>query len=257
MELEPVELAYEESGQGIPVVLLHGFPLTRKIWEPVRPYIAEKARVILPDLRGYGKSPDGKAAHSMRLYAEDLRQLLDRMALEKVILLGHSMGGYAALAFAHAYPHRLAGLGLIASQAEDDNPEKRQARLVQARKVLKKGIGVVAAGMAEKLTHDSALYPQINEIMMATRPETASASLKAMAERPDASAWLPGIKIPTLVLAGSEDQIIPLNKAETIVQLLSKGWLVQVAGAGHMPMMEAPKKTAEAILQLICSAGGC
>jgi pimeloyl-ACP methyl ester carboxylesterase len=78
-----------------------------------------------------------------------------------------------------------------------------------------------------------------------------------MAERPDASAWLPGIKIPTLVLAGSEDQIIPLNKAETIVQLLSKGWLVQVAGAGHMPMMEAPKKTAEAILQLICSAGGC
>lgn len=257
MELKPVDLHYEESGQGIPLVFLHGFPLDHSIWQPITSKLAERARIILPDLRGYGQSPDNGEAHSMRLYAEDVLALINRLGLEKVILLGHSMGGYAALAFAHAYPHRLAGLGLICSQAEEDNPEKRQARLVSARKVLKKGIQQVTNGMAEKLTKSAELQPVIRGIMDKTRAETANASLKAMAERPDATAWLPGIKVPTLVIAGGEDQIIPASKAETMVKLLNKGWLVEIADAGHMPMMETPQATVDAIFQLICSAGGC
>lgn len=257
MELNPVDLFVEEYGQGTPVVFLHGYPLDRSIWLPVAHLLEDKGRIILPDLRGYGQSPDGDGPHSMRLYAEDIVKLLDRMGLEKVVLLGHSMGGYAALAFARAYPQRLAGLGLIATQADADTPEKRQARLLTAGKVRKRGIQQAINGMASKLTKDELLQKQLDELMGKIKAETASASLRAMAERPDATPWLPGIKVPALVIAGGEDQIIPKAKADTLVKLLGKSWMVEIPTAGHMPMLEAPEETARAVEQLICRAGGC
>lgn len=257
MELNPVDLYYEEYGQGIPVVFLHGYPLDHSIWLPVSRLLADKGRIILPDLRGYGQSPDGDSPHSIRIYVEDIVKLLDRLGLEKVVLIGHSMGGYTALLFARAYPHRLAGLGLIATQAEVDTPEKRQMRLLTARKVLKRGIQSVANGMAPKLTKNVLLQKQLVELMEKTKPEIASASLHAMAERQDATPWLPGIKIPTMVIAGGEDQLIPKANSDTLVKLLAKSWMVELPTAGHMPMLEEPEETARAVEQLICQASGC
>src|SRR5512144_1307135 len=121
----PVNLAYEEHGEGTPVILTHGFPLNRSIWYPVVPKLSEKVHLILPDLRGHGQSPVPEGVYSMRLLAEDLRALMDQLNIEKVVLAGHSMGGYVSLAFARAYPGRLAGLALVATQAAADSPERR------------------------------------------------------------------------------------------------------------------------------------
>ena len=127
MEINPVDLFYKEYGQGTPVIFLHGFPFDHSIWEPLVPLLSKDARMILPDLRGFGRSPVTEDIYSMRLLAEDVLHLMDHLKIEKAVLVGHSMGGYVSLAFAHAYPGRLLGLGLVATQAAADGPERRQS----------------------------------------------------------------------------------------------------------------------------------
>lgn len=257
MDLKPVDLFYEEIGQGMPVLLVHGYPLDHTIWIPVAEGLKNEARFIMPDLRGFGKSPETNDVYTMRLLAEDLRALIDRLGLERVILVGHSMGGYAALAFAHAYPSYLSGLGLVSTQADADSPERRQARLVTAREVKRRGAVYVARGMQEKLTHDAAIQKQLYEIMLKTPTNSVINSLKGMAERPDANPWLAAIKVPAVVLAGEQDQLIQMQRSQTLAQMLSKGWLVEIPGAGHVPMLESPDAVIESLKQLICHVGGC
>lgn len=257
MEYKPVDLSVEEHGKGIPLVLLHGFPLNRTIWNPIIPLLKDKARLILPDLRGYGQSPDGDEIHSMRILAMDVAEMLDRMNIDKAIVCGHSMGGYAALAFAYAYPSRLSGLALVASQAEADTPERRQARYITAREVRRRGIKYIADGMPSKLTQDEAIQKLLQEIIASCPVKSVEFSLKGMAERPDASDWLGKIKVPLVAIAGQDDQLIPLERSHTLARLVNKGWVVEVPGAGHVPMMEKPDIVAQALAQLICAAASC
>jgi pimeloyl-ACP methyl ester carboxylesterase len=254
MELKPVELFYEEEGEGLPVVFLHGFPLNHSIWLPVVRLLAGQGRFILPDLRGYGQSPDGNEIHSMRLLVEDVLLLLDRLKIERVILVGHSMGGYVSLHFAHAYPNRLAGLGLVSTQADADTPERRQARLRTARDVRTKGIELIANGMPSKLTDRPELQAELAEMFRKVNPQSAIRSLKGMAERQDANPWLDEIHVPVLVVSGGQDLLIPAEKSQEMVAMLNKGWLIEIPEAGHLPMMEAPQRVADGISQLISAA---
>ncbi len=251
MELKPVDLYYEEVGEGIPIVLLHGFPLDHTIWSPVARLLTGQARVIMPDMRGYGRSPDGNEIHSMRLLVEDVLRLLDRLNIEHAILIGHSMGGYVSLTFAHAYPGRLAGLGLAATQADPDTLERRQARLRTARDLRARGSSLLAHGMPSKLTHNPELQKQLEAMFETVNPQAAIRSLKGMAERQDANPWLGEIHAPTLVIAGGQDQLIPVQKSHEMVAMLNKGWLIEIPEAGHLPMLEAPEQVAEGISQLI------
>lgn len=257
MELKSIDLAVEEHGEGIPLVLIHGFPLNRQIWQPLIPLLEKKARLILPDLRGFGDSPQELEDYSMRLLAADVVRLLDRLNIEKALIAGHSMGGYVALEFAHAYPHRLKGLALVASQADEDTPERRQARLITAREVRSRGIRYIADGMPPKLSAKPEVQKELHRIISTCSIQTVVAALKAMADRRDANAWLPEIQVPVLAIAGTEDQLIPVEKTHSLIKLVNKGWAVEIADAGHMPMMEAPQKVAEALGQLICAANGC
>ncbi len=255
--LKPVDLYYEESGQGTPILLVHGFPLNHTIWQPIVPRLGKCSRVITPDLRGFGKSPAPGGTYSMRLLAEDLLHLLDRLEIEKAVVVGHSMGGYVALAFAKAYPQRLSGLGLVASQAEADAPERRQSRLNIADDVERKGVRVVADGMPVKLTANPELAAQLHELIHATASQQGVAGcMRGMAERPDATEWLGQIAAPSVVIAGTSDGIIPVAKGQVMATLLGRSWLVKIEGVGHMPMMEAPDRVAEALIQLVKSSVG-
>jgi 3-oxoadipate enol-lactonase len=252
MENNPVKLYYRECGQGTPLVLVHGFPLNHSIWNEVAEKMSESARVILPDLRGHGRSPAPEGGYSMRTLADDLRQLLDHLKIEKAILVGHSMGGYACLAFAQAYPERLAGFGLISSQAEADVPEKRQGRYHIADQVKAKGVRVIVDGMAEKLTCLPELVEPLRQLMLhVATVNGVVGALQGMAERPDATGWLSNITVPALVVAGKADAIIPLERSQTMAQFLGRGWLVEIEGAGHMPMMESPQQVIGALKELL------
>jgi len=250
--MDTVSLYYEERGSGTPVVLLHGFPLDHTIWNPVVPLLEIHARLILPDLRGHGKSPLGQA-NSIREMAEDVAVLLDMLDIPRAILVGHSMGGYVALAFARAHPHRLAGLGLVASQAESDTPEKQRGRYNTAADVRKHGLRKLAEGISQKLSAQPGLMETIRQIILQANPAGVVSALIAMAERPDATDWLGEIRVPAVVIAGEADALMPPDRAVTLEQLLPHSWRVSLPGVGHLPMMEAPEQTAHPLVELIQS----
>jgi 3-oxoadipate enol-lactonase len=99
MDNKTVQLYFKETGEGAPMVLVHGFPLDHTIWDPVVPLLEPHARLILPDLRGHGRSPAPGGVYDMRTMADDLLSLIDALQIERVTLIGHSMGGYVSLAF--------------------------------------------------------------------------------------------------------------------------------------------------------------
>ncbi len=250
MELNAVDLYYEEYGQGIPVVFIHGFPFDHTIWEPLVPLLSEHARMILPDLRGFGHSPVTEGAYSMRLLAEDIARLLDRLEIEKAVLVGHSMGGYISLSYAQAYPGRLLGLGLVATHAAPDSPERRQTRYKLAESVAHKGARVVASNMVNTLTPKKELLEPINELILRAHPTGIAGALKGMAERHDSTGALSSICVPAVVIVGKADQLLLRENVETMAQILPKGWLVEIPDAGHMLTMEDPQAVAAALLEM-------
>lgn len=244
-----IQLDYEEHGSGLPVVFVHGFPLDRTIWSPLVPLLKDHARLILPDLRGFGKTamPEDEEPYSMRVLADDLLAFADRLELDKMVLVGHSMGGYISLAFAQAYPQRLAGLGLVSSQAAADTPEKRQGRMKTADAVRRKGVARALDGMAQKLTTRPELVEPIAALINQQNPAAVMAALKGMAERADSTEKLANISVPAVVISGMQDATIPLERSQEMNQLLGWSWLVEIPEGGHMPMMEYPELVADAL----------
>jgi 3-oxoadipate enol-lactonase len=251
MNNNTVDLFYEVHGEGSPMIFLHGFPFDHTIWLPIVPLLCEDAQLILPDLRGFGRSPVTDDVYTMRLLADDIIRLMDRLEIEKAVLVGHSMGGYISLAFAQAYPGRLAGLGLVATQAAADNPERRQSRYKTAEAVAHKGARVVASSMVSTLTPRQDLVQAISDLILRANPTGIVGALKGMAERPDYTGLLSEITAPAVVIAGTDDQIMPQERPREMAQMLPKGWLVEVAGGGHMLMMEEPDAVASALRQLL------
>jgi 3-oxoadipate enol-lactonase len=247
---EPVKLFYQERGgshSGSSLVLLHGYPLDHTIWDAVVPLLENQVHVITPDLRGHGRSPAPDGVYTMRLLARDVAALLDELGLEKVVLGGHSMGGYAALAFAQAYPQRLQALALIASQAAADPPDRRQGRYETAAQVARQGMVVVADAMAPRLTTIPSQIEPLRRLILANPPQGAIGVLKGMAERPDLTDFLSELDLPVLILTGDQDAFVPLKRSQTLAARLRHGRLVVVPGAGHLPMLESPRLVAEAL----------
>jgi pimeloyl-ACP methyl ester carboxylesterase len=250
-QVNGVRIYYEEQGHGLPLVLVHGFPLNRTIWEPILPLIKEGVRVITPDLRGFGRSERIGDVYGMRLLAGDIVGLLDSLRIDKAAIAGHSMGGYVTLAFAQAYPDRLLGLGMIASQSIADTPEKRAGRYTLAEEVARAGARPAADSMAPKLTSDPKLQAKLYELMLNTAPDAIAASLKGMAERIDMVGFLPEITVPAAVIHGHQDAIMPIERARETAGGIPRAVLTEIPQAGHMPMMEMPERTAEALNQFL------
>jgi 3-oxoadipate enol-lactonase len=246
-----IDLFFEEQGSGTPLVLMHGYPLDHTIWQAVIPTLAELAWVIVPDLRGHGRSDAPEGIYTMRQVADDIAGLLDTLKIARAVVVGHSMGGYVALAFAQAYPQRLKGLGLVATQAAADAPDRREGRLATANEVLLKGMAGIAESMPLKLTTQAALFPILRRLILATQPQGAAGILRGMAERPDLTAFLSEIAVPAVVIAGAKDSLIPFQRSVEMAQVLPDAWLVTLPEAGHMPMIEFPELVASALAGLL------
>jgi 3-oxoadipate enol-lactonase len=244
------EIAYERIGAGTPLVLIHGYPLDHTIWDLVVPLLEPHFDLILPDLRGFGRS--GTTPHHFQLddMAADIAALLDGLKINKAAIAGHSMGGYVSLAFARAHPGRMLGLGLVASQSVADTPEKKTGRTREAETVLANGVAGVAEGMSPRLTADPGLQAKLRDLMLKQRPQGVAGALRAMAGRLDSTSILSGFNFPVVIVHGLADKIIPVERAREMRAAVKQGCLFEIAAAGHMPMMEAPQDTAEALLKL-------
>ena len=124
ISINGIELAYERHGKGASLVLLHGYPLDHHLWDEVVPLLKDTFDLIIPDLRGFGKSTTVDTPYTMNDFASDLAGLLDQLGIQKVAVAGHSMGGYVALAFARLYPERVRGFALVSSQVLADPPDR-------------------------------------------------------------------------------------------------------------------------------------
>jgi pimeloyl-ACP methyl ester carboxylesterase len=160
------------------------------------------------------------------------------------------MGGYVALAFAHAYPERVLGLGLIGSQAMPDTPERKAGRYATAEQVALTGVTVVA-GMAEKLSAGPQFVSFFREIILRQRRDGVIGALKAMAGRSDATKFLAFFNFTVVLVHGLADALIPSERSRDMKTLIPRARLIELPGIGHSPMLEAPAETAQALLSLL------
>lgn len=232
---------YDDEGHGPALVFVHGFPFDRRVWRKQAAALRGSHRVVTVDLRGFGESSAGDGRGSMQQFAEDVHDLLRALLTERVVLVGHSMGGYVALAFAHAFPEELRGLVLVGTQAGPDTPEGAAARRGTIEKVRAGGVRVVTEAMAPKMVapaNQAQMLDQVQGLMATATPAGVIGALEAMADRPDSRSALATIEAPTLVITGAEDGVIPPAESRMIAEAIEGARLETLPNAGHLVAFE-------------------
>ena len=240
-----VRIGYTDEGKGLPLLFVHGFPLSREAWRRQAAALRASWRVLAPDLPGFGESEARTGPATMDAFAADLEGLLRHLAAGAVVLVGHSMGGYVALAFARLYPEMLRGLVLVGTRAGPDTPEAAAARRATAAKVEAGGAGVVIDAMAPKMlspaNRDPGMARAVREFMAGASREGVIGALLGMAARPDATPGLAGIHVPVLVVTGQDDVLIPPAESEALAKAIPGARLGIIPGAGHLVAFERPE----------------
>jgi pimeloyl-ACP methyl ester carboxylesterase len=254
------KLAFDDVGTGLPVVLLHGSPLSREMWAPQVSALRDAYRVITPDLRGFGDSPGFTDTPSMDRMADDTAELLDDLKIaERVVLGGLSMGGYVAFAFARRHGRRLRGLLLADTKAEADDAEGKanRDRLIAftsqhtGSDVLEQMLPKLVC--PETLSRRPAVIEVVQQIGAKQKPASIIQALQAMRDRPDSVPSLAAINVPTLVVVGEMDALTPPSLAETLAARIRGAKLVRIAGAGHLANLENPAAFNAAVLSFLRS----
>jgi len=242
--IDNLSLYYDVHGAGDPIVFLHGFPLSGKLWEPMVPALRREYRLIIPDLRGHGRS-QASTTVTMARFADDLASLLASIGETRaVVLVGMSMGGYISFECLRRHPARVRALVLTNTRAQADSPEDARMRREMSRRVSREGSAVVARAMIPKLFGPQApndLRARWREILAATEPVGVIAALEALAVRPDSFATLASMSCPALIVAGENDAITPPEDARRMKQAARTSRLEVLAGAGHMAPVERPE----------------
>jgi pimeloyl-ACP methyl ester carboxylesterase len=270
------ELFYVDHGSGLPLLLVHGFPLDHSMWDGQiaglerettellvgEAFLAKKEkktpppslRIIAPDLRGLGRSPARGEITTMEQFADDLAALLDGLGIrEPVVYCGLSMGGYIAFQFWRKYAARLRGLILCDTRATADTPEAAAARREMAARVLCEGPAPLVESMMPRLFAPTtqqrrpAVVDGLQKVMMGNDPRGIAAAALGMAERPDMTASLSQIQCPTLVIAGQDDAISPPAEMRGMAEAIPGAKFVEIPAAGHMAPLENPARVNAAI----------
>jgi pimeloyl-ACP methyl ester carboxylesterase len=240
-----IELAYDETGRGTALLLVHGWPHDRTLWAGQSSGLATQARVLAPDLRGFGGSTVA-GPWSIDRYADDLAAFLDALDVARAVVCGLSMGGYVALAMLRRHPARVRALILADTRATADTAEGREKRARLIEFAERNGVTALA---------DQQLRSQVGSTTFETRPELceslrrmmASAPLegvvgaqRAMSSRADSTPYLPAIALPTLVVGGVEDGITPPDELRALAAGIPDSRLELITSAGHVAPFERP-----------------
>ena len=225
LSISDTRLHVVERGAGHPLLLVHGFPLDHQMWQGQIAELSQEFRVIAPDLRGFGQSDDPTGTVTMQQFADDLAELLETLAVDQpVAFCGLSMGGYIAWQFWRRHPQRLSHLILCDTRSAPDSPEAAQARYQTAERVLTEGTSTLIDTMIPKLfsertrRQNRAVVTATQHVMRTARPAGVAAALRGMAQREDATPWLPEIRVPTLLVCGQEDAISTVSEMESIAR---------------------------------------
>jgi pimeloyl-ACP methyl ester carboxylesterase len=238
-------VGYDDVGSDTPVLFLHGFPHNRALWAPQLGALAAPARTICMDLRGFGES-DVAQHDGVDGYADDAAALLDALGIDRAVIAGLSMGGYAALAFWRRHRDRVRALVLCDTRATADSDTQRESRRAMKALVAESGSMAVAnqmiAGMVGATTRSKnpELADELHRMMSLAPVEGMLYALDALMTRPDSTPTLATIDVPTLIVVGDEDTLTPVADSRVMQLAIPGSRLEIIAGAGHVSNMERP-----------------
>ena len=242
-----LRMAYDSVGNGTPMLLIHGYPLSRRIWQPQLEGLSDAFRVIALDLRGFGESQAIPGPYPMDLMADDCASFLDALGVNQPVIIGGlSMGGYIAFAFWRKYQHRVRGLMLTATRALPDSAESAENRLKAAALAEKEGPETIARAMLPKMLSPKSqanrpdLVAQVKSIMESASVLGIVGALLGMRLRIDSTPTLRKIKVGTLIFRGTDDSFVPMEEAQMMQTAIPNARLVLLPDAGHLPNLEQP-----------------
>lgn len=252
-----ISIRFDDGGEGIPVVLLHGYLESLNIWDGIACKLSEKYRVIAIDLPGHGETGIIEEASSMEFMAETVKVVLDYLQIEKCILFGHSMGGYATLAFLERYPERLLGFSLFHSKPQADTEVAVENR--------RRSIGLIQQGKKKLIVNTNVPNSFANDnidkfkdelefakkIAMHTPDEGIIAALKGMMHRPSREKILFGTSLPFLFILGKKDNFLPFNDIYSLTKMPAKGEYLILENSGHMGFIEEKENALKGMFYFI------
>jgi len=258
--LRGLTVTADVTGDGPVLLLVHGFPLDRSMWRRVSSGLTGWRR-IAPDLRGLGLSEAPASGYAMAEYADDLVALLDSVRVESVVLCGFSMGGYVAFELLRRHPERVRALVLVNTRATPDDAAGREKRNATIARIRRDGPGFLAEDMLPRLLAPASLatMPDVvreTRAMMGVHTATGLVgALEAMRDRQSAVPLLPTITVPTLVVHGSDDQLIPLAEARAMAGAIPGAQFAVIPGAGHLAPLEQPVNSGRVIREFLDALG--
>lgn len=260
IQLDDTTVHVLDEGDGPVVLLVHGFPIDHRMWREQIDVLSQTHRVIAPDLRGFGESPATTGILAMTQFGDDLADLLEAMQItEPIVFCGLSMGGYIAWQFAHHYPEKLRGLILCDTKATADSEAALATREEVAEKVLADGPEFLTKSMPSKIFSDHTrqqnveLVEFVKQMIRDASQVGIAAASRGMALRPDMTALLPTISVPTLVIVGEEDELTSPQEMQTIADAIPQCQCVIIPKAGHMAPLEQPTIVNDALMRFLAS----
>jgi 3-oxoadipate enol-lactonase len=250
-----VELGYDEAGEGEVLLLVHGFPVDRRIWRHQVSGLSDVRRVVAVDLRGRGKSPaPAEAGWSMDTYAGDLADTIAAIGVDAVDLGGISMGGYIAFALLRRHPELVRSLILVSTRATPDPPEYQTGRVTTAERARRFGTGALAGSMLPNLLGEGAseeVQEEVRAMFEAIPGDTSANDSLAMKDRADSTPMLGSIKVPTLVIEGAAEQLLPAGSAKALADGIPGARLASIPGGGHFVPFENPDEVNKTIRKFL------
>ena len=243
---DDVDLYYEIRGEGPDVVLLHPYPSDHSFWQPMIQHLESRFRLILPDLRGMGRSGVGEGATTMPRLAADLLRLCDELKIGRATFVGCSVGGYVLFEFWRRSRERVKALVLMDTKAGVDTEEGCAGRLKNAEETLQKGPGWAIEQIMPKLLAPVTMSSRLDivesakQTMQQAGAPGMAAMQRGMAERADSTLTLGEIDVPVLVLGGEFDAASPVCELERMARGIRSAELKIVSRAGHYAALEQP-----------------
>lgn len=237
-------LYHRDIGTGETVVLLHGFLENGKMWDEFSKTLSQNYQLIIPDLYGHGKTPSIAEKHTMEMQAKAVIDILDQRNIENAAFVGHSMGGYTALALARDYPERVNKLGLFFSNSLEDSPEKKDIRRRATKTATENRESFVKLGV-KNLFDQNNLDNLRDEIAFARALalemplDGITAALLGMRERKDTTQVLQNAAYPIQIVLGEFDGAIDLKEFQQVIPE-KENIQLHVLPVGHMGHLEAP-----------------
>ena len=247
-------ISYSDIGTGTAVVLLHGFLENKTMWKDLAPKLAEKNRVISIDLLGHGDSDCLGYVHSMEENAEIVKAVLSNLKIRKTIIIGHSMGGYVALAFAELYPQFIKGLVLLNSTAKEDSEERKLNRDRAIKAVKQNYINFVRMSIVNLFSENNRdrLENEIEKVKLEalkTPLQGIIASLEGMKIRKDRQFILKETNFPKMLILGKKDGVLIYN--ENMTQIKNTNAELITFPDGHMSHIENKMDLEKVVLRFL------